>query len=479
MLKKLVGAFNSAPGSNRILSVSKVVTPGPLRCDIEADVFVAQTKATEKQKIRFDLTKDQASCVFTIKTVGAAGSGTFIQNNTKALDAALSTKDFITSSQTEAVKSAQTNLAAAASKITEKQGEANTAFESTFSQFGQVQTLGSCPKKCSDPDILNAIITYYNNANYPKTRTGVTKKTIGRVLKAGTAGKNICDILFEEKQEKYNDLYTDTPTVNVTQKTQRFTMKDMGGCQFVVDSQEGFTGSGGLPMREGFQVTKAPSVVNTRTPSLNPVYTGTGCELDCTKSEVMTAMKQKYQSANIEGFQNRKVRGASGRGGFFSGLFANFNEAFQDVAEGGDPEAVVSEEVAVSEEAPVVEETPADQGTADWNAAAAEEQPVEEVAVEETETTSTKVVKTTNMKKVNRVLKLGVDKCEYEVVYDSTDTDSNGNTTAVNDAIGYFTAVFTKDATGCSFSPSQVTKSTKPIITTVPNTKTANIAFSF
>jgi hypothetical protein len=84
-----------------------------------------------------------------------------------------------------------------------------------------------------------------------------------------------------------------------------------------------------------------------------------------------------------------------------------------------------------------------------------------------------------NMKKVNRVLKLGVDKCEYEVVYDSTDTDSNGNTTAVNDAIGYFTAVFTKDATGCSFSPSQVTKSTKPIITTVPNTKTANIAFSF
>ena len=486
MLKKLVGAFNAQPGSNRILSVSKVVTPGPLRCDIEADVFVAQTKATEKQKIRFDLTKDQASCVFTIKTVGAAGSGTFIQNNTKALDAALSTKDFITSAQTEAVKSAQTNLAAAASKITEKQGEANTVFETIFSQFGQVQTLGSCPKKCSDPDILNAIITYYNNANYPKTRTGVTKKTIGRVLKAGTAGKNICDILFEEKQEKYNDLYTDTPTVNVTQKTQRFTMKDTGGCQFVVDSQEGFAGSNGLPMREGFQVTKAPSVVNMRTPSLNPVYTGTGCELDCTKSEVMTAMKQKYQSANIEGFQNRKLRGSSGRGGFFSSLFANFNEAFQDVAEGGDPEAVVSEEVAVSEEAPVVseeapvvEETPADQGTADWNSAAAEEQPVEEVALEVAETTSTNVVKTTNMKKVNRVLKLGVDKCEYEVVYDSTDTDSNGNTTAVNDAIGYFTAIFTKDATGCSFSPSQVTKSTKPIITTVPNTKTANIAFSF
>jgi hypothetical protein len=83
------------------------------------------------------------------------------------------------------------------------------------------------------------------------------------------------------------------------------------------------------------------------------------------------------------------------------------------------------------------------------------------------------------MKKVNRVLKLGNNKCEYEVVYDSTDTDSNGNTTEVNDAVGYFTAIFTKDKTGCSYLPSQVTKSTTPIISTVPNTKTANIAFSF
>jgi putative sterol carrier protein len=231
-------------------------------------------------------------------------------------------------------------------------------------------------------------------------------------------------------------------------------------------------------MREGFQVTKAPSVVNTRTPSLNPVYTGTGCELDCTKAEVMTAMKQKYQSANIEGFQGqgRSPRGRSNRG-LFSSLFATFSEAFQDVADGGDP-AAVSEEVVVSEEV-AVEEAPADQGTADWNTAAEEEVAAEETPVVTEDAPTSSVVKSTNMKKVNRVLKLGIDKCEYEVVYDSTDTDSNGNTTAVNDAVGYFTAIFTKDATGCSFSPSQVMKSTKPIITTVPNTKTANIAFSF
>jgi len=487
MLKKLVNAFNTN-GDNRILSVSKVVTPAPLRCDIEAEVFIMESGMKEKQTISFELTKDQASCLFNVKTVGENGSGTFIQPNTKALDTALNTKDFIVSSQTEAVKSAQTNLSAAASKITQAQGKANTAYESTFAQFGQIQTLGTCPKKCSDPDVLNAIISYYNEANYPKTRTGVTKKTMGRILKAGAASTNTCDILFEEKQEKYNDLYSDTPTVNVTQKTQRFNMKDMGGCQFVVDdkeaeaeagaeadaavAEEGFQGLPmsyrqerfeGLPMsnrKEGFQVTKLPSVVNTVTPSLNPPFTSAGCELDCVKAEVLTAMKQKYQSNNIEGFRNRKQR--VGGSGFFSTLFASFNEAFQD-AEGGDPTAP---------------EVPMDQGVTDWNTAA-EQPPAQQPVVVDTPPAPAKVVHTTNMKKVNRALKLGNDKCEYEVVYDSTDTDSNGNTTEVNDAVGYFTAVFTKDKAGCSYLPTQVTKSTTPIISTVPNTRTANIAFSF
>ena len=127
----------------------------------------------------------------------------------------------------------------------------------------------------------------------------------------------------------------------------------------------------------------------------------------------------------------------------------------------------------------MTEETPTDQATADWNSTTDTPPAAEETPVVAAAAPKPKVVHSTNMKKVNRVLKLGIDKCEYEVVYDSTDTDSNGNTTQVNDAVGYFTAIFTKDTTGCSFSPSQVTKSTTPIITSVPNTKTANIAFSF
>ena len=380
----------------------------------------------------------------------------------------------IIASSSDTVKSAQTNLAASAKKITDAQGLANAAYEKVFSQFGQVETLGSCPKKCSDPDVLNAIITYYNNANYPKTRTGVTKKTIGRVLKAGTAGTNMCDILFEEKQETYGDLYTDTPTVNVTQKTQRFTMQDTGGCQFTVASVEGFRG---LPMstKEGF-ATKTPSVVNNVTPSLTPPYTGSGCQLDCTNADVLRAMKQKYQSANIEGFSGR--RGVKRGGG--GGLFAMFSEAFQDVSDGTDATATDGSATA---------DGTTDTGTPDWNAdtttttdeTAAE--PTDETAAQPTDDTTAaapvKVIHSTNMKKVNKALKLGIDKCEFEVVYDSTDTDANGNTTSALDTIGYFTGVFTKDPTGCSFSPSQVTKSANAVIPTVPSTKTANISFSF
>jgi len=475
MIQKLVKAFNTGPRTSRILSVNKVVTPSPLRCDMEAEVFVAETKMKENQKIRFDLSKEGGSCVFNVTNVGNAGSGTFIQNNTKSLEKSISTKDFIVSSQIETVKSAQTNIASTVSKITKAQGLANTSYEKTFAQFGQSETLGSCSKKCSDADVLNSIITHYNTTNYPQTRTNVIKKTITRILKAGTADKNICDILFEEKQEKYNDLYTDTPITNVTQKTQRFTMKDNGSCNFIVDdtpleeavSEEGFRG--GLPMKkEGFQSIKRASVINSQTPSLTPVYTGSGCELDCTNSDILNNMKQKFQSNNIEGFKNRNRYK-----GFFSNIFSSFSESFQDSAE--------SEEVpTTSEEVPTTsEEVPTDTGVSDWNTTSTnEESATTDVDVAEAEPTP-KSVSTINMKKVNRALKLGVNKCEYEVVYDSSETDSNGNSTSINDTIGYFTGTFSKSSSGCSYSANQVIKSVTPVIPTVSNTKTSNISFSF
>ena len=517
MVQKLVNAFNTKPGNaDKILDVGKVVTPSALRCDMEASVFVSSSKQTLKQTIRFDLAKDPGGCVFSVKTVGGAGSGSFIQSNTGGLTVPVNTKDFIISAQQDVAKAAQAALGNVSKKITQYQGAAMTAHDSTLGTFGQVETLGSCPKKCTDADVLNSIIDFYNTANYPASRTNVTKKTISRVIKAGTAGTNLCDVNFEEKQETYADLYTSAPTIAITQKTKRFTMKDTGGCNFVVDpttTKEGFQGvpfntrqpfsdkkkvniqtprlhqtkqggqnaQGGLPFAaprraEGFQSkTATPSVVNSSSPALNPPFTGSACDLDCSNPDLLRAVKSTYESTNIEGFSPRRPKatwmGALGK--WIHGVVEPFQEA--------EEEAPVED--APVEEAPVEEDQGAgdttDTAPEDWATTeepAATEEPGEEPVPEPVKP---KAMASTTLKKVNKTLRVGINKCEFEILYDSKTVDSNGNATSQTGATGYFTGTFSREPNGCVFKPSNVVKATTPIIPSAPSTKTSNIAFSF
>jgi len=76
-------------------------------------------------------------------------------------------------------------------------------------------------------------------------------------------------------------------------------------------------------------------------------------------------------------------------------------------------------------------------------------------------------------------LRVGVNKCEFEIVYDSTSVDSNGNANSQTGATGYFTGTFSREPNGCVFKPSNVVKTTAPIIPSAPSTKTSNISFSF
>jgi hypothetical protein len=532
MVQKLVNAFNTKPGNaDKILDVGKVVTPSALRCDMEASVFVSSSKQTVNQTIRFDLAKDPGGCVFSVKTVGGAGSGSFIQSNTGGLTVPVNTKDFIISAQQDVAKTAQAALGNVSKKITQYQGAAMTAHDSTLGTFGQIETLDSCPKKCTDADVLNSIIDFYNTANYPASRTNVTKKTISRVIKAGTAGTNLCDVNFEEKQETYADLYTSAPTIAITQKTKRFTMKDNGGCNFVVDpttTKEGFQGvpfntrqpfsdkkkvnlqtprlhqtkqggqnaQGGLPFAaprraEGFQSkTATPSVVNSSSPALNPPFTGSACDLDCSNPDLLRAVKSTYESTNIEGFSPRRPKatwmGALGK--WIHGVVEPFQEAEEEAPVEDAPveEAPVEEapvEEAPVEEAPVEEDQGAgdttDTAPEDWATTeepAATEEPGEEPVPEPVKP---KAMASTTLKKVNKTLRVGINKCEFEILYDSKTVDSNGNATSQTGATGYFTGTFSREPNGCVFKPSNVVKATTPIIPSAPSTKTSNIAFSF
>ena len=474
VLPKLISAFNkSAKTTDRIVEVLRVVTPQPLRCDIEANVFQKDTKKIVKQRIRFDMKKDPNGCIFEVADAGVGGSGTFIQNNTPRLAAAFKTKDMILTSDMENVKSAQASMGGVVSKITSYTGAATKAYEKTYAELGQVQSLGDCAKKCSDPDILNAIVTSYNTQNYPSTRTNVTKKTMSRVLKVGTFSKTHCDVNFEEKQEVFGDLYADTPKTTVTQKTQRFKMKDTGNCQFTVDIAEGFEdgdGDGGLPgVPMGPGPPAAPpkpapasekvvgmSTVNPSSPNLSPPYSGGGCALDCNNADILKKVKAAYEGGKVEGFRNQK-------GGLLKSWgLAFLTEAFQD-----------------GEDAPAAAEDPAPVADTGVSSSWSEKPPAAAAEVPEPVAAVGKAVSSTTFKAVNKSLQMSLTKCEYEIVYDTTNTTSSGATTNTPGVVGYFQAIFAKDATGCSFTPTTVLKSTPPIIPTLPSTKTSNVGMTF
>jgi hypothetical protein len=337
ILPKLISSFNSSTNPNKILSLTKVTTASELRCDVEAEVFIKDTKTTEKQRIRFDMTKDPGGCVFKVATVGAAGSGTFIQNNTVPLTSMVTTKDSL--KVMDGLNAAMQGIANSSMKITNSRSLVDSIYQTFFAAFGQSETLSSgCSAKCSDPAILDSIINTYNKANYPLGRTNVTKKTMTRILKAGTAGVNSCDILFEEKKETYADMYLTAPTTVITQKTERFVVKDTGDCTFTVDlSGVAIYGLAGvaptdttvLPelsipdetvattttttSEEGFQTM--PTVINEKTPNLAPPYKGKPCNLDCADRSLLEAVNQAYQPGSTEGF---------------AGWFSNLSEAFQD-----------------------------------------------------------------------------------------------------------------------------------------------------
>ena len=513
LLQKLIDAYNKRPGTpDRILGVRKAFTAGELRCDVEADVYVRATKTTQVQTLRFDLAKDGASCIFNVTSIGAPGSGTFIQKETAPLGSPVNTQNFVINAAMDDVKGAQTKLSGVIGQMTGFAGKANTAFEKTFADVGQFQTLGTCAKKCSDQDILELIVNWYNTANFPSSRTNVTKKSISRILKAGTASKTECDVTFEEKQETYTDLYNDVPKVTITQKTQRFTLKEVGSCEFQVDSSaEGFQNpggaatGGGLPMKQ----RSRPSVVNNASPLLTPPFSSVGCELDCSKKEVMDAMKQKYDSLTIEGFSPRRKE-SGGILGMIGSWLSPLTEAFQDPATADDTgvtDWTGEETVATAgdwvwseengdwvwqEGGAVVAETGAattgewvwseEKGDWEWvegGAAAPASTEQETPAAAETPKSAVQPSTKQSLKGVNRALKLTPDKCEYEVLYDKTSTDSSGTVKEEKGVKGYVTATFTKDPKGCVFMPLSVSKSANPVIPGLASGRAATLSYSF
>lgn len=442
LIQRMINVYNNKTG-NKIQSITKSITPEPLRCEVEAKILMKDTKKSKVGTIAFDLVKPSPNlCIFNVSHIGKIGSGTNISKNTPALEKMINPESI--SIITKAVKSTVDALGLKTKEVTDVVGQANQLHDATISNLGQTQTLGNCNNKCTDSDVLAAITTHYNNKNYPSTRTNVTKKVMKSILKAGTASATECDITFEETQEDYSDLYDSEPYVTTTTKTQRFTMGDTNGdCVFNVvkappkegfsNHSSGFQGLPGVKSVSGFQSGstnfKTPSTVNSVTPALNPPYTNTGCELKCEDPNNIVAMKMSINRSKTDGFTNRVMSG-----------FSSLSEAFQ----------VSPLNQTIPNTASLVATAP-----------------------------TPKVITSTTFKKVNRALKVNTTTCEYEVVYDATNMDTNGNSTHVKNAVGYYQATFTKDPSACTFTVSSAAKSSAPILPSVPVKKSVALKYTF
>jgi hypothetical protein len=96
------------------------------------------------------------------------------------------------------------------------------------------QTITGTSKKCSDTDVMGAMMTAYNISRGPADTddTGLVKYTMNRILKSGQSTPTTCDVLFEELYEIYEDYMvdiTDRANKGSEIKAVRFKMSAVGG----------------------------------------------------------------------------------------------------------------------------------------------------------------------------------------------------------------------------------------------------------
>jgi hypothetical protein len=171
-------------------------------------------------------------------------------------------------------------------KISSESGVLRKTTDTAFEAVYNTQVLDGCPtKKCNSPDILKAIMTQYNIENAPTGQYAVEKHTMSKVLKAGIASKNECDIMFANQVEKFDDIMYDPVDTRVYAKVLRFKLKHEGNCVFsVVPSQSYDVSSNAIGLRSD-------------TSALPTAYTGPACQVDCRNTTLLRRLKEVYEEA--------------------------------------------------------------------------------------------------------------------------------------------------------------------------------------
>jgi hypothetical protein len=233
------------------MRVTKGWTPKPDRCDYEVEMqrVIGGKKIMGLETVSMRVKPNPArTCLFTRISDGSAAlnSGTYIMSTTPYLTSHVDISDGRdVSGQSyrpytnlfERVQRFITDSVAPIFKIDVKTDMLVPATAAQASVEAAQKTIAinlpfkDCPnKKCSDPDILAAIMAGYNTAKGPKQISGGEGNTMRRIIKSAISGPDTCDVMFENLYELYDDIMYPPIESTVDMKTYRFKMATTGQC---------------------------------------------------------------------------------------------------------------------------------------------------------------------------------------------------------------------------------------------------------
>jgi hypothetical protein len=197
-----------------------------------------------KENVHFIVTPDtKTKCLFVYKSDGSASinSGTFMDESvpplitkTYTIDGKdISGIDYDTTKSTfDTVRNFFIDTVSPLFQIDYKKdlleptNKVESILKSSQNLIAQTLEFSKCPeRKCSDPDILLAMMTAYNTKMSPKQISGGEGNTMKKILKAAISGPDTCDIMFENVYELYDDVLYPPLESYVDTKIYRFQLE--------------------------------------------------------------------------------------------------------------------------------------------------------------------------------------------------------------------------------------------------------------
>jgi hypothetical protein len=244
--------------------------------------------------------KPPAKCSFQIQSSTLSPTPVYLTENSQPLLATdTSGGVFSFSGFLDSMKATWNNLIPMKSTdltapITQNLKQSDTIVKGILETVAAAQTIAGTSKKCSDTDVMSAMMTAYNIARGPKDTDefSVSKSTMNRILKSGQSTPSTCDVLFESIDEDYDDYIQDItdPTMReTTVKGVRFIMNAVGGIAVPARDAPGSTPKNILDLSSNSLGIMAQAG------NLPTVFTGPSYAVNCRDPTILSSIKAKLE----------------------------------------------------------------------------------------------------------------------------------------------------------------------------------------